>query len=182
MPGKIFLAVVFIALLVFLSGCIQPPGPIACTLDAKICPDGSAVGRDASNNCEFFPCQETPEFCTKELKICPGGTGVGRNPDNNCEFDPCPQPSEKEARVFTQPVQCSGNPWDNYVADLSEEQAIKLYYSNEYEIEILDFLGIPPAPNTVVCEACSCPRGDTVMVFIKEKDVQEMVSLGWRQT
>ncbi|MFA5155159.1 MAG: hypothetical protein WC453_01890 [Patescibacteria group bacterium] len=32
-----------------------PPGPVACTLEAKICPDGSAVGRTGPN-CEFAPC------------------------------------------------------------------------------------------------------------------------------
>lgn len=31
------------------------PNAVACTLDAKICPDGSAVGRVAPN-CEFSPC------------------------------------------------------------------------------------------------------------------------------
>lgn len=31
------------------------PEPIACTLEAKICPDGSSVGRIAPN-CEFAPC------------------------------------------------------------------------------------------------------------------------------
>jgi hypothetical protein len=29
--------------------------PVACTMDAKICPDGSAVGR-VGPNCEFAPC------------------------------------------------------------------------------------------------------------------------------
>jgi hypothetical protein len=29
--------------------------PVACTLDAKLCPDGSYVGRIAPN-CEFAPC------------------------------------------------------------------------------------------------------------------------------
>ena len=29
---------------------------VFCTMDAKMCPDGSFVGRDGSNNCEFFPC------------------------------------------------------------------------------------------------------------------------------
>lgn len=29
--------------------------PVACTMDAKICPDGSAVGRIAPN-CEFAKC------------------------------------------------------------------------------------------------------------------------------
>jgi len=30
--------------------------PEACTADAKVCEDGTAVGRDPSNNCEFYPC------------------------------------------------------------------------------------------------------------------------------
>ncbi len=29
---------------------------IFCTADAKVCPDGSYVGRDSNNNCEFKPC------------------------------------------------------------------------------------------------------------------------------
>ena len=29
---------------------------IFCTMDAKECPDGSFVGRDPENNCEFNPC------------------------------------------------------------------------------------------------------------------------------
>ncbi len=33
--------------------------PIACTLDAKVCPDGSAVGRTGPN-CEFAECPEVP--------------------------------------------------------------------------------------------------------------------------
>ncbi|MFH1257299.1 MAG: DUF333 domain-containing protein [Candidatus Micrarchaeota archaeon] len=38
-------------------GCLGPPRcePVACTMDAKICPDGSAVGRVAPD-CEFEPC------------------------------------------------------------------------------------------------------------------------------
>jgi len=30
---------------------------ILCTEDAKLCPDGSVVGRDPLNNCEFFSCE-----------------------------------------------------------------------------------------------------------------------------
>lgn len=33
--------------------------PIACTMDAKICPDGSAVGRTGPR-CEFAACPNTP--------------------------------------------------------------------------------------------------------------------------
>ncbi|MFH2020409.1 MAG: hypothetical protein ABIJ34_03280 [archaeon] len=50
-------------------GCQQPPRceimQKVCTEDAKECPDGSFVGRDSQNNCEFFPCDyETRESCT----------------------------------------------------------------------------------------------------------------------
>ncbi len=41
-----------------LSGCNQisvPGGPQACTQEAKLCPDGSYVGRTGPN-CEFAPC------------------------------------------------------------------------------------------------------------------------------
>jgi hypothetical protein len=49
------------------SGTIcEEPGvvlPQACTKEAFICPDGSAVGRDPNNNCEFPPCPDvkTPD-------------------------------------------------------------------------------------------------------------------------
>lgn len=29
---------------------------MACTLDAKLCPDGTSVGRNPNNNCEFYNC------------------------------------------------------------------------------------------------------------------------------
>ncbi len=38
-------------------GCQLPPKCLrACTEEAKICPDGSAVGRNSENDCEFDPC------------------------------------------------------------------------------------------------------------------------------
>jgi hypothetical protein len=61
--------VVPLGLLLALSlGCTKGPAsspppdePVACTMDAKVCPDGSAVGREGPN-CEFAPCPgETPE-------------------------------------------------------------------------------------------------------------------------
>ncbi len=33
---------------------------IACTMEAKVCPDGSAVGRTGPN-CEFAPCPPLPQ-------------------------------------------------------------------------------------------------------------------------
>ena len=68
----------------------KPISPRGCTEEAKICPDGSAVGRTGLN-CEFAPCPEgvQPVACTADAKICPDGSGVGRV-GPNCEFAPCP--------------------------------------------------------------------------------------------
>lgn len=45
-----------IAFVILVSGCVQPtPTPVACTQEARICPDGSAVGR-VPPRCEFAPC------------------------------------------------------------------------------------------------------------------------------
>lgn len=52
---KLFLAIVCLMVLAASS----MASAVACTEDAKICPDGSAVGRDPSNNCEFKPCPST---------------------------------------------------------------------------------------------------------------------------
>ena len=49
-----FVFVVGLALLFF--GCVEKP--VACTADAKVCPDGSGVGR-VPPNCEFAPCPST---------------------------------------------------------------------------------------------------------------------------
>ena len=37
----------------------QPSEPKVCTQDAKLCPDGSYVGRDPDNNCQIKPCPNT---------------------------------------------------------------------------------------------------------------------------
>ncbi|MDP3882770.1 MAG: hypothetical protein Q8Q48_01810 [Candidatus Staskawiczbacteria bacterium] len=58
----IVIAVIAIAILggagYFVYQNYSAPKPIACTLEAKICPDGSSVGRTGPN-CEFAEC---PEF------------------------------------------------------------------------------------------------------------------------
>ena len=50
-----------LALLIFSAGCTQQAPPAnnttACTMEAKICPDGTAVGRTGPN-CEFAPCPQ----------------------------------------------------------------------------------------------------------------------------
>ncbi|MDD5163723.1 MAG: hypothetical protein PHD95_05970 [Candidatus ainarchaeum sp.] len=57
MKGKI-LMVILIALALLAVGCTTANPPQACTMEAKLCPDGSSVGR-VLPNCEFAPCPET---------------------------------------------------------------------------------------------------------------------------
>lgn len=33
-------------------------GNVYCTQDVKQCPDGSYVGRNPANNCNFYPCPD----------------------------------------------------------------------------------------------------------------------------
>ena len=102
--------------LVFFVGCVLPNEPIACTADAKLCPDGSGVGR-VGPNCEFAPCPETnstqtacessecgpqlgmPNYLCPDGKTTAGPTGrCLRNSDGTCgwEVTSCPAPNQNE--------------------------------------------------------------------------------------
>lgn len=67
MPRKQTIALVVIALLAVAAAAFayvavqktQAPGPVYCTMEAKLCPDGSSVGRGGPK-CEFAPCPGTP--------------------------------------------------------------------------------------------------------------------------
>jgi OOP family OmpA-OmpF porin len=73
-------------------------GGTGCTKDAKMCPDGSAVGRQGPD-CEFAPCPgdvttEPPPagdgvVCPQDVKECSDGSFVGRE-GPKCEFKACP--------------------------------------------------------------------------------------------
>ncbi|MFA6006194.1 MAG: Gmad2 immunoglobulin-like domain-containing protein [Candidatus Paceibacterota bacterium] len=44
-----------------------PPGPVACTMEAKLCPDGSYVARTGPN-CEFTKCPPAPAPITSGIQ------------------------------------------------------------------------------------------------------------------
>lgn len=67
------LGVLALILVAFYAFTTQPlPGPVACTMEAKICPDGTAVGRTGPN-CEFAAC---PSEALCEGGTCPPSTAV----------------------------------------------------------------------------------------------------------
>lgn len=75
-----------------------------CSKEAKICPDGSTVGRNPQNNCEFDICTKKTKkpkkikamakMCTADVKECPDGSFVSRDHYNNCKFKVCPENNE----------------------------------------------------------------------------------------
>ncbi len=46
------------------------PSQVACTMDAKICPDGSFVGR-MPPSCEFAPCPVSVQSCETDSDCVP---------------------------------------------------------------------------------------------------------------
>lgn len=63
------------------SGKPDPSRPAQCPMDAKVCPDGSAVGR-VGPKCEFAPCGKGQEL--QDFKII----GEPRGADASCK-DTC---------------------------------------------------------------------------------------------
>jgi|SRR5579872_508469 len=62
MNKKIFISVVLVVFIVFgvvfyfaFKGSFYANHPVACTMEAKLCPDGTSVGRSGPN-CDFAPC------------------------------------------------------------------------------------------------------------------------------
>ena len=85
---KCFLIAIIIIVVTVLIISIQSSQPKACTEEAKICPDGSAVGR-VPPNCEFAPCPS--ESCK-----CPRGyilEGNACNPECYYSTPKCLMPS-----------------------------------------------------------------------------------------
>lgn len=74
--AAVFGIIIVLALLggaTYLYGKKSVTGPVACTMEAKLCPDGSSVGRTGPN-CEFA--------------TCPGTSPV--SPDNSFTTKPAP--------------------------------------------------------------------------------------------
>lgn len=71
MKTKNLLILLLIAALFLLVGCAQTNLPQACTQDARLCPDGSYVGR-VGPNCTFAPCPNCtcPQGYIQEADAC----------------------------------------------------------------------------------------------------------------
>ncbi len=92
--------------------------------------------------------------------------------------------------VAIDPVQCLQNPWEldwlashanDYLAYPREIDSqliiIRLYYAG-LGVDVDEALSIPNGLG--VCDACSCPRGDTIYLHVRDRDLRTMLILGFR--
>jgi hypothetical protein len=90
------------------------------------------------------------------------------------------------------PIQCGGNTWEVWHRDLNrvyiraptEREILTEWLSATQGITVRDFAQKPAEPGTVVCEACSCGRGDRIAVLVSAQDAQKltaMSSIRWTQ-
>jgi len=89
--------------------------------------------------------------------------------------------------LYYSPIQCGGNPWEIwytnggifFIKAPTEQELVHAYYSNVYNVQILSFE--TKKVSDIVCLACSCPRGDIIIVSTSSSDAQKMLSLGWKE-
>lgn len=98
--------------------------------------------------------------------------------------------------VQIDPVQCLGNPWEvdwlrsydnNYSAypreihtsELEQEeiQIIKNYYKKQ---GIIIFDVKSKWTHEIVCEACSCPKGNTLYLLVSDSDIDKMLRFNYK--
>ena len=92
--------------------------------------------------------------------------------------------------VAIDPIQCLGNPWErdwlekhdydygSYPRDWKLQKQIIWNYYRRLGIGVHDITA--HWTMDVVCEACCCPVGYTLYIYVHDKDVQEMIALGFR--
>jgi len=81
---------------------VSASAQVACTMDAKMCPDGSYVGRDANNNCEFKQCP--PVACPPY--VCADGTTVARCAEDGTVINYFAEPCLTHGGDAQEPVVC----------------------------------------------------------------------------
>lgn len=70
--------------------------------------------------------------------------------------------------LATSPTQCGSNPWESEASEAADESTRVLGFFRSQGIEIEQIGFIHPSEPMVVCMACQCPRGDTLVVKAKD--------------
>ncbi len=90
---------------------IPSPSPIACSQEAKLCPDGSGVGRTGPN-CEFAACPTPSPISVPLGTPCPPGTvpvGITATIPGHILCSPKPTPTPAPVTQCTKDSDCSSS-------------------------------------------------------------------------
>ncbi len=100
-------------------------------------------------------------------------------------------PSADRVWVIIRPKQCLGNPWekewlakhqnDGVKYPLKREDTVIKSFFVKKHIPILDVRLLRYVKGDPICQACDCPRGDTLYILINPEDVPKMVALGYAE-
>jgi hypothetical protein len=134
-------------------------GAVACT-EIACAPSSCLYEGKSYSPGDSFPASDGCNTCT-----CGDSGAVG------CTKIGCTIPAMTTWLVM-RPVQCNGNPWqtvtsvgDGLAPNYSDPELLQI--DNFFEDKGIDLIELgfmyPPSPEGV-CEACSCPRGDYLLV------------------
>ncbi|MDO8625518.1 MAG: hypothetical protein Q7R47_05525 [Candidatus Diapherotrites archaeon] len=103
--------------------------------------------------------------------------------------------SQTSPNVWMQiaPKQCGTNAWEvwmgevyqraleekRFIARGTEQQILTAWLSTTQQVTIFGFAQKPQDPDTTVCAACECGRGDQLAVRVKAADLPKLSALGW---
>ena len=105
--------------------------------------------------------------------------------------DAAKAPMTDKVWIVIRPVQCLGNRWEKEWLATHNNQGTKYPRDKEFEllkkfferkqVDVLELRVKPYMRGETLCQACDCPRGDTVYLLIHANDVPKMVRLGYTE-
>lgn len=135
----------------------ESPSPKACTLEAKICPDGSAVGR-VGPDCEFAPC---PVIATTTEAIATSTSPVGSGVSGTVSLGPtCPV-----ERIPPDPA-CADKPYATAIVVYRAGSKSPLLMGNSGSNGAFSFSLSPDSYTLAVSNGTTLPRCASVNVKI----------------
>ena len=126
----ILIIIAVLATIMYLISGYSQTKTVACTQEAKICSDGSAVGR-AGPNCEFAPCPTLVKDNAKE-KFCGGIAGIKCPEGYICQLDGNYPDAAGTCIDKTLPVELYECPKGDYVDCMPGPDKIKSECSSQY--------------------------------------------------
>ncbi len=151
-------------------------GLVACTTIA--CGTGQCLYDGKTYNPgDSFPSADGCNTCQ-----CDASGGVG------CTKKLCPTPAAT-TWLSLDPVQCGGNPWqkvtskgDGTAPSYPDPELLSIdNYFEDQGIDLLDLGLLYPSRGGSVCTACSCGRGDTLLIHAKTTDVTKLKTYGFAE-